>query len=75
MNGAGGGRVCIFEVEDDRARGLKFISVNGLVYELCEPQPSWECINSYGATVYDGLRRNEAELIARQHGLTARVKL
>lgn len=35
----------------------------------------WECLNTFGAVVYDGLRRNEAELIARQHGLTARPKL
>jgi hypothetical protein len=33
---------------------------------------TWECINMYGAIVYDGLFENEALLIASQHGLRAR---
>ena len=31
----------------------------------------WECVNTYGATVFDGLYENEARLIALQHGLEA----
>lgn len=38
-----------------------------------EPRPErWECVNGLGAIVYDGLRQNEATLIASQHGLTAK---
>lgn len=33
---------------------------------------SWECVNMYGAIVYDCLFENEARLIAAQHGLKAR---
>lgn len=32
---------------------------------------TWECVNMYGAVVYDGLFENEARLIASQHGLRA----
>jgi hypothetical protein len=33
---------------------------------------TWECINRFGSVVHDGLYQNEAELIAEQHGLSAR---
>lgn len=33
---------------------------------------TWECVNAFGAVVYDGMFENEARLIAAQHGLRAR---
>lgn len=46
----------------------------GAKYDLTSQKPTWEVTNDYGAVVYDGLYKCEAELIAKNHRLNFRMR-